>query len=454
MSFDTGGSYKRIRADTDDVETFPALNSVQRVKPQGRWLNVSFVDTENNFSKISSILVEKQLQQISGYFDINSIRRSKDGASLQMLTTNQKGTDNFLKAKKLGDYLVKIEEHKFLNYCKGVIFSKDALNESDDGLKQYLADQMVVDIYRMKRKGTTGMEDTGSFVLTFDKKNLPEYIHIGYLKIKVRQYIPNPLQCKNCFRFGHIKTKCASPTVCFTCAEIKEEEMHECSLVKKCINCKGPHNSLDRKSCNILKKEIAIIETKTKNNISFYEAKQMVMKNSDASTSFAGTVDQSITLELARMKAQLEAVIKDNTELRKENEEFKTNQKILVEDLAKKMIKEYDDRQRLIERKLEDALKLNEDAELEVQKVNEKLKNERLMSKKLKEFVKKNVKDAVRNEPDVSSFLDNMSSSSSDTDANNELPTTADARKKLFNKKTPTKTVITRRTGNRSQKHS
>lgn len=442
--YDTGGSHKRWRPGMDDAEGFPRINNFQRAKPQGRWLNVSFENNENNFSKISSIFVEKQLLQISGYFDINSIRRSKDGCSLQMLTTNQKGTENFLKTKKLGEFLVKIEEHKFLNHCKGVIFSKDVLIETDDDLKQYLADQMVVDIYRMKRRGTNGMEDTGSFILTFDKKNLPEYVNIGYLKVKVRQYIPNPLQCKNCFRFGHIKAKCVSPTICYTCAEIKEDEMHDCSMVKKCVNCNGPHNSLDRKSCNVLQKEIAIIETKTKNNISFYEAKKMVMTISDTSTSFAGAVDQSITEELAKIKAQLEAVLKDNTELRKENEVFKANQKTLVEELAKKMVKDYDEKQRILEHKLEDAVRRNEEADLEIQKANECLKKEKFMSKKLKEFVKKNVKDTVRNESDVSSFFDNVISCS-DTDEMGDASSGDTRKKHLTKNKTPTKIVRNRK---------
>jgi len=52
---------------------------------------------------------------------------------------------------------------------------------------------------------------TNTYILTFDKLQLPEILKIGYLLVRVEQYLPTPLRCTKCQKFGHHATKCRNP---------------------------------------------------------------------------------------------------------------------------------------------------------------------------------------------------------------------------------------------------
>lgn len=80
--------------------------------------------------------------------------------------------------------------------------------------------------------------------------------------------------------------------------------------------------------------------------------------------------DHSNSEDLVIIKAQLSAAIKENVELRKENEEFKEKQ-----NLAEKLIKEYEIKNKILESKLEDALRNKEG---EIHKLVENIKHEKV----------------------------------------------------------------------------
>ena len=53
----------------------------------------------------------------------------------------------------------------------------------------------------------------------------PHDIKVGYIKIKVETYIPNPLRCFNCQRFKHHRNRCTRPPVCGSCGENNTKNM-------------------------------------------------------------------------------------------------------------------------------------------------------------------------------------------------------------------------------------
>ncbi|XP_055938165.1 uncharacterized protein LOC129968333 [Argiope bruennichi] len=94
------------------------------------------------------------------------------------------------------------------------------------------------------------------------------------MKLAVRPYIPNPLRCFKCQRFGHSKASCRGSLNCARCAETGHENS-DCNAPETCFTCKGSHTSFSR-SCPswILEKEV--IAEKVKKGISYPEAKRMV----------------------------------------------------------------------------------------------------------------------------------------------------------------------------------
>ncbi|GBL94597.1 hypothetical protein AVEN_235674-1 [Araneus ventricosus] len=94
------------------------------------------------------------------------------------------------------------------------------------------------------------------------------------MRLSVRTYIPNPLRCFKCQRFGHSKTSCRGTLTCARCAEVGHEST-DCTRTEKCVNCKGEHTSFSR-NCFAWKQEKEIISTKIKKQISYQEARKLI----------------------------------------------------------------------------------------------------------------------------------------------------------------------------------
>ncbi|GFU82661.1 uncharacterized protein TNCV_2900021 [Trichonephila clavipes] len=104
---------------------------------------------------------------------------------------------------------------------------------------------------------------------------LPNTIKAGYLNCKILPYVPNPLRCFKCQRFGHSQTSCRGQLTCSRCASVGHAST-DCILEPKCVNCSQPHPS-DSEICPKRKIEKHIQEIKTNKNISYPEARQLIV---------------------------------------------------------------------------------------------------------------------------------------------------------------------------------
>ncbi|GFU42943.1 uncharacterized protein TNCV_3140981 [Trichonephila clavipes] len=103
----------------------------------------------------------------------------------------------------------------------------------------------------------------------------PKTIKAGYFNCKIRPYIPNPLRCFKCQRFGHSQTSCRGQLTCSRCASAGHSST-DCAIEPKCINCLQSHAS-DSKLCPTWKLEKQIQEIKTNKNISYSEARKLTV---------------------------------------------------------------------------------------------------------------------------------------------------------------------------------
>jgi len=62
----------------------------------------------------------------------------------------------------------------------------------------------------------TDRRKTNTFILTFNSNTAPAHINIGYLRVKVDWYIPNPLRCFKCQKFDHSSRLCRN----YTCTHL------------------------------------------------------------------------------------------------------------------------------------------------------------------------------------------------------------------------------------------
>lgn len=117
--------------------------------------------------------------------------------------------------------------------------------------------------------------ETKHLILTFSTPTLPKSLKAGYLNCSIRPYIPNPLRCFQCQRFGHSKASCRGNITCARCSAVGHES-ENCSEPARCVNCQKDHPAYAR-SCDKFKIEKEIQAVRTKQNISYVEAKNIVL---------------------------------------------------------------------------------------------------------------------------------------------------------------------------------
>jgi hypothetical protein len=115
---------------------------------------------------------------------------------------------------------------------------------------------------------------TNTIFLTFNNPKLPTAIQVGYLNVKVEPYIPNPIRCFSCQKFGHLSKNCQKPPACANCGSIGHD-YNSCDNSSKCLNCEKDHPSSSKK-CEkwLIEKEIQ--KTKVTFNIPYHEARAKV----------------------------------------------------------------------------------------------------------------------------------------------------------------------------------
>ncbi|GFY40429.1 uncharacterized protein TNIN_318131 [Trichonephila inaurata madagascariensis] len=114
------------------------------------------------------------------------------------------------------------------------------------------------------------------FILTFSKHTLPENILIGYLNIKIRPYIPNPLRCFRCQSYGHGTASCRGVATCNKCSSTEHASEACTAEQRKCPNCKGEHATYS-KICTKWLQEKEIQRIKVFENLSYSEANKRVV---------------------------------------------------------------------------------------------------------------------------------------------------------------------------------
>ena len=93
--------------------------------------------------------------------------------------------------------------------------------------------------------------------------------------VNVEVYVPNPLRCHNCQKYGHHEDRCFKDPICSKCGQTGEHLESRCSNELHSVNC-GEKHSADSKECRIWHKEKEILRLKFTRNISFVEVRKLV----------------------------------------------------------------------------------------------------------------------------------------------------------------------------------
>ncbi|XP_067133882.1 uncharacterized protein [Centruroides vittatus] len=161
--------------------------------------------TEKPMSKCSPFLIQKLFE--STIRNLKKIQKLRSGDLLIEAASSQQSA-KLLKMTSLGDITVTITPHASLNSSRGVISEIDLMSEDESDIQIGLADQGVIAVRRISICRDGKLIPTKHLILTFGKPTLPSFVTAGYLRCPVRPYVPNPLRCFKCQRFGHSQTSC------------------------------------------------------------------------------------------------------------------------------------------------------------------------------------------------------------------------------------------------------
>ncbi|GBL84190.1 hypothetical protein AVEN_23751-1, partial [Araneus ventricosus] len=243
-------------------------------------------EAKETFHGVSPFLVEKAISGSIG--EVKSTKKLRSG-DLLVEVGSFKQAKEIVKLKSLSTIPVQVCPHPTLNSSKGVISCGELLNVPIEEITEKLQSQGVSHVRRITVRRDGQLLNTKHLILTFSSSKLPEHIKAGYIRLSVRVYIPNPLRCFQCQRFGHSKSSCRGTLTCARCAEVGHDST-TCTAKEKCINCKGDHTSFSR-DCFAWKQEKEIISTKIKLQISYAEARKIVKsKSPTAGNSYASAV--------------------------------------------------------------------------------------------------------------------------------------------------------------------
>jgi hypothetical protein len=260
----TSPTYQNTRFHFENVAKYPKFLVVQ-------------ANNGKALDKISPFIIAKTIQAVVGC-QIAKATPLRSGTIL-LETFSKEQSDSLMQVKDFAGIPVIISPHNTLNSSKGVIRCQSLQHMNDEEILEGLAEQGITGIRRITSTRNGIQVPTRLIILTFDTPKPPQSIKVGYEVVEVEQYIPNPLRCTRCQRYGHHHTRCDSrkPITCSVCGDKDHTSTPEspCKATPKCANCAGPHPAYSRE-CPYYVKEKQILRIKVEQNLSIPEARRKV----------------------------------------------------------------------------------------------------------------------------------------------------------------------------------
>ena len=236
-----------------------------------RFFNIIADPSGPPITKLSPFAIEKAIRGLVG--TVQSVKKlfRKDAPSMLLVEVSSDAqSKNMMQVNQLANVPVLVREDSRLNQSKGVLRTRELDDMDEDDILEALKPQGIVFVRRMIIKRGDKQITTGTYILTFGTPKLPERVKLGYTVAPVTMFIPNPLRCFKCQRFGHGQLACRGKPTCFRCGG----EGHagtDCAATPKCSNCHCDHMA-SSKDCTLWKSEKQIVEIKHSKNISFRDA--------------------------------------------------------------------------------------------------------------------------------------------------------------------------------------
>ncbi|XP_035989752.1 uncharacterized protein LOC118561624 isoform X2 [Fundulus heteroclitus] len=216
---------------------------------------------------ISPINLSNGLKKVIG--DVELAKVLRDG-SLLIICKNAEQKNKAVKPQMVCKK--EVLERKVVGEERGVkgVISGIPVGENLEELKKVMKGGEIIGIKRLQAFRNGEKMDSTSILLDFKDKILPDKVMVGYMSFNVRAYIPPPLRCYKCQRYGHTANVCKGKQRCGRCGG--EHSYGECgNNPVKCCNCGGNHTAAYA-GCMVRKEAAEIQKVKIDKRITYAEA--------------------------------------------------------------------------------------------------------------------------------------------------------------------------------------
>lgn len=226
---------------------------------------------QGNMMKLNPILLTTVLANKIG--DIKYAKVLNDG-NLMVVCKDEAQLAKALKVKEIGKNEVinsgRVGANKNRG-CRGIITNVPFCLKMEE-VKENLTGGRIVQLQRMTTIKDGGKKrETETVMIEFEGDILPQKVLLGYMSYPVRPYVPKPLRCFKCQRFGHMAKSCREKVRCARCGGGHEYGKCGEGVRPKCCNCGGNH-SVAYRGCEVLRREVEVQQIRVKEKISYAEA--------------------------------------------------------------------------------------------------------------------------------------------------------------------------------------
>ena len=254
---------KRPRSNDSSSSSYSEPDRTKAKRHFQDLVHLSFSSETVNFRMENPLSIKRFIDDICG--TVKKVFPGKQDSLNVFCDMNQ--ANLLLPIKNYNGKPIKIEKIQKDPVAKGVIHGVP-LDIDEESLGEITAppNYVISNTYRIKNRTSA----TKTVVISFKADNLPMKVFLGYKAFHVHTYIPKPIRCFKCQRFGHMAKNCKSNLRCPKCGD--EHSYNDCKVEElKCCNCGGTHSAAYHE-CPQYKTRQEIIKVSTVNKISYSEA--------------------------------------------------------------------------------------------------------------------------------------------------------------------------------------
>ena len=282
---------KRVHERSEESVS-PQNNKIQCTSSVAEYIKYIVIESKDDaksMAKLSPFVIEKVMIGTVGV--PIPIRKMRSGALLVEAQSISQ-TNQLMRMSTFFEIPVRVSAHRSLNSCKGVVRSFDLATMDPNEIVAELSSSGVTEARVITQMRNGERKITPVVVLSFLGGSVPQAIRAGYINLKVSPYIPNPMKCIKCHRFGHTERTCSRSELCAKCGQAAHENGSECINIVKCINCQGDHSASSNKCPKyLIEKEIC--KVKAQKNLPFPEARKLVAANQQQQRSYSAVILES-----------------------------------------------------------------------------------------------------------------------------------------------------------------